>query len=300
VFEVDKISAYDPRVVLSDSRLSAIFAAKIVSIPVITVLNQLKILFPPRFRSGLYSALLERIEGDILGLFWTISDKLLFPDLPPPFTIGEANLSNVDVRNKLIFTGFMTSHVEPPSENLKKISSMLELDRRPLIFIQISGPKPTKYYFLDTAIQSAAILSREYNVVISKGEPSGSQSPVKLSNGGWLYDWCPVRDELFALSKMLIVRAGHATLSQCINAGKSAVVVPIFNQSEQLWNAKKFAKLGLGVDVDPRRLNAKTLVDALERCIDNDSFRSNAERVRQISEKFDGIETTADIIRAYL
>ncbi len=300
LFEVEKISEFRPELVFSDSRLSSVFAAKSMSYPVVTVLNQLKILFPPRFRSGLYSAFLERIEGDILGLLWSPSDKILYPDLPPPFTIGEANLAHVDVAGKVIYTGFMTPAVNASPERLRKVSSVLQFDHRPLVFIQISGPKPTKSLFIELAIQSASELSKEFNIVISKGDPEGSHDPLKMANGGWLYEWCPIKDELFLISDALVTRAGHTTLSQCIIAGKPAVVVPIFNQSEQLWNAEKFAKLGLGIEIVPQEFSTEKLREALEICVQNDGLRSNVERIMRISEKYNGIERATDVIRSFL
>jgi uncharacterized protein (TIGR00661 family) len=68
-FESDILSRFNPKLVLSDSRLSPIFAANTKSIPVVTLLNQFKVLFPSRFRGNVMSNFYERIEGDVLGLF---------------------------------------------------------------------------------------------------------------------------------------------------------------------------------------------------------------------------------------
>ncbi|MGI0080522.1 MAG: hypothetical protein ACRECH_12975 [Nitrososphaerales archaeon] len=60
----------------------------IPSVP--TILNQISILFPQRFRNTIVSKILERYEADILALMWNLGDEILFPDLPPPYTIAEA------------------------------------------------------------------------------------------------------------------------------------------------------------------------------------------------------------------
>ncbi|MDA4111206.1 MAG: hypothetical protein OK439_01605, partial [Thaumarchaeota archaeon] len=81
-FEADILTRFNPKVVVSDSRLSPIFASKAKSIPIITLLNQFKVLFPSRFRRNPLSNFYERIEGNVLGLFWSLSDEVLMSDLP--------------------------------------------------------------------------------------------------------------------------------------------------------------------------------------------------------------------------
>jgi UDP-N-acetylglucosamine--N-acetylmuramyl-(pentapeptide) pyrophosphoryl-undecaprenol N-acetylglucosamine transferase len=299
-FERKKISAFNPRVVLSDSRLSAVIASKSLLYPVITILNQIRILFPPRFRNGLFSAGLERMEADFLGLFWSLSDEVLVPDLPPPFTISEANVSHVDIANKVYFTGFMAPKVSIPEERIAKARSVLQLDSRPIIFIQISGPNPTKEAFIQPALQVASTLAKNYNVVISKGLPSESTLPTRLAKGVWVYEWCPIKDELFVLSDLLVTRAGHTTISQCINAGKPSVLVPIFNHSEQIWNAEKFARLGLGIEIKSENLTPKELESAVDQCMNDSNYSNNVQKLKLISDKFDGIEEAANIVRGFL
>jgi UDP-N-acetylglucosamine--N-acetylmuramyl-(pentapeptide) pyrophosphoryl-undecaprenol N-acetylglucosamine transferase len=299
-FESELIRKYNPRAVLSDSRLSTLFAAKSLFYPVITILNQVKILFPSRFRDGRIPEFLERVEGDILGLFWSVSDEVLFPDLPPPYTISEANVKGVDVSNKITFTGFMAPQVKIEKERLSKVKSSLQLDDRPLVFVQISGPTPTKQHFFQTALDSSEVLAKSYNLVISKGMPNGSIVPIKLSNGTWLYDWCPIKDELFLLSDLLVARAGHTTISQCINAAKPSVLVPIYNHSEQLWNADKFVKLGLGEEVRSEDLTSERLINAVDNCVQDGEFKSKIEHLREVSERYPGVENAARILKAFL
>lgn len=299
-FERKKISDYNPRVILSDSRLSAVLAAKSLSYPVITILNQIRILFPPRFREGLLSAGLETLGADFLGLLWSLSDEVLIPDLPPPFTISEANVSHVDIANRVHFTGFMTPKLSVAEEKISKARSVLQLDSRPVVFMQISGPNATKEAFIRPALESASVLSRRFNVIISKGLPSESTVPTRLANGTWIYDWCPIKDELFLLSDVLVARAGHTTISQCINAGKPSILVPIFNHSEQIWNAQKFSKLGLGIEIRSEHLTAKELQSAVDMCEDDSSYADNISKLKQVSDKFDGTEEAVNIVKGFL
>jgi UDP-N-acetylglucosamine--N-acetylmuramyl-(pentapeptide) pyrophosphoryl-undecaprenol N-acetylglucosamine transferase len=298
-FEVDHIDRFDPSLIVSDSRLSAVIAARARGYPVVTMLNQFKVTMPPRFRVNKLGRLYERVAGDVLGLLWSLSDQVLMTDLPPPYTIGQANLDGTDMSRIVRYVGFTSPRVEMSPERLAKAKSVLGLDSRPLLFFQISGPDVTKQWFADIAAKSAEQLSKRYNVVISLGYLNGSGEPRKLANGAWLYDWCPIKDELFMLSSLMVARSGHRTIGQCIDAGKPAVLIPIHNHSEQLGNAEKFSRLGLGISIKSEELSPGRLTEAVETCMNDGSYKQRIETLRAISKHYDGIGKCADIISSY-
>ena len=127
----------------------------------------------------------------------------------------------------------------------------------------------------------------------------GSGEPRGLADGTLLYDWCPIKDELFLLSEVLVARAGHRTIGQCIDAGKPAVLVPIHNHSEQLGNAEKFQRLGLGIDILPQDLDPEGLTAAVDSCMRDPKFRKNLDAVGQVSKRYRGIEKCAEVIESY-
>ncbi|MDA4135989.1 MAG: hypothetical protein OK449_03165 [Thaumarchaeota archaeon] len=298
-FEAEQIPKFDPRVVVSDSRLSSVLAARQKSYPVITMLNQFKVTMPPRFRGGRVGRFYERIAGDGLGLLWSLSDQVLMTDLPPPYTIGQANLEGTDVSNIVRFVGFTSPRVDVSDEQVSRAKKRLEIDGRPLVFIQISGPDATKQRFVDTVLRSTRALAGRYNIVVSLGHLNGSGEPTKLADGTWLYEWCPVKDELFALSSLVVARSGHRTIGQCIDAGKPAVLIPIQNHSEQLGNAEKFSRLGLGITIRSQDLTAERLTEAIDACLNDPKYKTSVESLRVISKKYDGIDNCAEIIKSY-
>lgn len=298
-FERESISKFDPKVVVSDSRLSPVLAARAGSYPVVTMLNQFKVSFPPRFSGKGVGRAYERFAGDVLGLLWSLSDEVLMTDLPPPYTIGEANLEGTDVSRIVKFVGFTSPESQVTEESMSRARRALELDQRPLVFFQISGPDVTKRRFAETVIQSSAVLSKRYNIVISMGYSNGSGDPQRLASGAWLFDWCPVKDELFAMSSVVVARAGHRTIGQCIDAAKPAVLVPIHNHSEQIGNASKFRKLGLGLDIRSEKLTPGTLGESIDACLNEGHFAENVEKLSRLSKKYNGIETCAEIIGSY-
>jgi UDP:flavonoid glycosyltransferase YjiC (YdhE family) len=131
------------------------------------------------------------------------------------------------------------------------------------------------------------------------GRPSGSGEPRRLASGAWIYDWCPVKDELFSLSSVVVARAGHRTIGQCIDAGKPAVLVPIHNHSEQIGNANKFSKLGLGIEIRSERLTSENLIESVEACLTDPRYRESVERVRAVSKNYNGIQRCSEIIESY-
>lgn len=298
-FETDHVASFDPRLVVSDSRLSTVLAARSKSYPVITMLNQFKVTMPPRFRGNRVGRLYERVAGDVLGLLWSLSDQVLMTDLPPPYTIGEANLEGTDVSNIVRYVGFTSPRVEMTDERLSRAKQQLGIDGRPLVFFQISGPDATKQRFIDTVLQSTDALATRYNVVVSLGYLHGSGEPTRLANGTWLYEWCPLKDELFSLSSLVVSRSGHGTIGQCIDAGKPAVLIPIHNHSEQLGNAEKFSRLGLGIAIRSQDLSVQRLMEAVDLCLNDSRFRENVEALSAISKKYDGVGNCAEIINSY-
>jgi len=298
-FETESISEFGPSVTMSDSRLSAVIAAKLKGCPAITILNQFKVNLPPRYRGNLLGPLYERIAGDALGLLWSLSEAVLLTDLPPPYTIGEANVAGTDLSNIVRYIGFTSPNESIDEDRLRKAKEAIGFDGRPLVFFQISGPDATKKVFIDTAIKTAINLSDKYKVVVSFGYLGGSWNPTKLTGGGLLYEWCPIKDELFLISNVVVSRSGHRTIGQCIDAGKPAVLVPIHNHSEQLGNADKFQKLGLGISIPQGRLNSERLSESVEVLIQDKTYVERVAGIQCISKRYNGIEKCTEIIRSY-
>jgi UDP-N-acetylglucosamine--N-acetylmuramyl-(pentapeptide) pyrophosphoryl-undecaprenol N-acetylglucosamine transferase len=299
-FESNLMERYKPDVVVSDSRATPILAARARHIPVITLLNQFKVLFPTRFRNKVLSGCYERFAGNMLGLFWSLSDRVLLPDLPPPYTISEANVNGTNFSNVARFVGFMSPKIRTEDREIQKLKRILEFDSKEVVFIQVSGPNATKRRFIECALEVARQISNRSHVVVSLGFPAGSTEPKKLSGGSWLYEWCPVKDPLFALSRTIVARAGHGTIGQCINSGTPAVLVPILNHSEQLANSEKYEKLGLGLKLRSENLSPGMLEKSIDLCLGDPEYRERALDVKEISDHYDGIDGVCEVVRSYL
>lgn len=292
----------NPSVVVSDSRLSPLLAARLIKIPSVVVLNQIKLLLSPRLRELAVSRMFEDIMGELLGSMWTLADRVLVPDLPPPYTLSAHNVWNIGTAgHKLEYVGFASPKPQINNEQISKTVNTLGLDRsRPLVFVHVSGPYPTRSALTSIALDTAKKLDPRIQFVVSHGNPAGDSNPKRIGGSSWFYEWCPVRDEIFAISDLLVLRGGHVALSQAIQFGKPVVTVPIENHGEQLGNSAKFAELGAGLTIHPKKLTPEQLGDAIEKVLGNPDYQRKAARLQRLAANLDGIDNVVQIIRSYL
>ena len=298
--EGSNITKFNPAVVVSDTRLSSLLVAKTLRLPTITILNQIRLLLSPRLREFRAARLFERCIGEFLGGLWALSDSVLIPDLPPPYTLSEETLWQVgSVSNKLEYIGFMAPKSVVNEEYIDKVAKLLGFDRsKPTVFAHISGPSATKMVILKKIIEAMQNVEN-IQLVVSEGKPKGDTVPRKIRNG-WYFEWCPVKDEIFAMSNLLIMRGGHSTLAQAIQYGKPVVTIPIENHGEQLGNARKAEKIGLGFMLAQKDLKPENISDAVRQVLNDSSFESKTKMLMEIANKMDGTNAIAQKVRSYL
>jgi UDP-N-acetylglucosamine--N-acetylmuramyl-(pentapeptide) pyrophosphoryl-undecaprenol N-acetylglucosamine transferase len=292
----------NPDIVLSDSRLSPLMAARLLKIPSIVMLNQIKLLLSPRLHDLLAPRIFENVVGEFLGSMWAMAERVLVPDLPPPYTLSAHNTWDIgSASRKLEYIGFASPRPQINQEQLIKITNMLGFDKSiPLVFVHVSGPVQTRPALLKVALETAKSLDPKIQFVISAGNPRGISDPMRIGRLSWYYEWCPVRDEIFAASDLIVLRGGHVALSQAIQFGKPVVTVPIDNHGEQLGNCVKIEELGAGVMVHPKRLGPKQLANAIEKVLGDSDYNKKATELQRLAEKLNGIENVVKIVRSYL
>jgi uncharacterized protein (TIGR00661 family) len=121
-----------------------------------------------------------------------------------------------------------------------------------------------------------------------------------MAANGWYYEWCPVRDEIFAVSNLLVIRGGHAVISQAIQFGKPMLTIPIENHGEQIGNSEKVSEIGIGAMIPSDQMNPKNLVETVHRLLADRSVYRKATELMKLSGNLDGIDNIVNIIRSYL
>jgi len=300
--EIQSMIGYNPDIIISDTRLSSILAAKVLGISSVVILNQAKLLLSPRLHEFKIARLFEKINGELLGSLWSMSDKILIPDLPPPYTIASHNIWDVSsIVKKIQYVGFMAPELHVDQAQINKVAQYLSLDRsRPIIFIHISGPMQTRMTIIKIIVEACKSLSREIQYIVSEGRPTGSTQPKKLAGSGWYYEWCPVRDEILAMSNLLIIRGGHVAISQAIQFGKPMISIPIENHGEQLGNSAKIAKIGVGIMLQTKQLNTKVIIDAIYQILNHSIYQDKANEIMKLTDKLNGIDNVIKTILSSL
>lgn len=299
--ETRNILKSNPHVVVSDSRLSPLVAARMLKVPSIVILNQIKLLLSPRLRDIAVSRIFENLVGEFMGSLWAMAERVLVPDLPPPYTLSAHNIWEIgSASRKVEYIGFASPRPIVDKQHVTKVVDNLGFDKnKPLVFVHVSGPMQTRPALLKIAVDTARRLDPNIQFVISAGNPSGKSDPVRIGKLSWYYEWCPVRDEIFAASDLLVLRGGHVALSQAIQFGKPVVTVPIENHGEQLGNAAKISEIGAGIMLHPKQLGPEQLSEAITEALRNPEYNKKAGELKRIAETLNGIDNVVQIVRSY-
>ena len=86
-FEIKYMQNFKPDLVFSDTRLSTIYASRLLGIPCVVMLNQF---LPrvPRQNDNIGYMLLDGIILTLLGWSWELAIAIMIPDFPDPYTIS--------------------------------------------------------------------------------------------------------------------------------------------------------------------------------------------------------------------
>jgi len=302
VKEVEMMIKYSPNIVISDTRLSSIVSARLLGIPSLVLLNQIKLILSPKLHSYRAGRIFENLNGEFIGILWSLSNEILVPDLPPPYTISENNIWNTNtVINKIKYIGFITPKIDISKERIIKVMNLLHFSRnKPIIFFHISGPSKTRIPLVRKILAAQKYFKNKIQYVISEGKPNGNSEPYKLRENGWYYEWCPIRDELFAMSNILVLRGGHTTMSQAIKFGKPIISIPIENHAEQISNSCKIEKIGIGIMLKDHDLLSKKISEAIIEILNNNKFTARSIEIMQLCEKLNGVQNVVNIVTSYI
>ncbi len=295
--ETKFMKAFEPDVVVSDSRASSLLAAKLLGIPKICILNQFQVIIPRHTRFLRLARLADAFTLTVIGKIWTSALQALIPDFPPPYTISTRNLHIPRAYHKKIkFIGPILPVRPDDLSDKKELRKKLGLaEDKPLIFAPISGPAKERAYFTGILRQIFRKFPDDIQVVMSLGYPEASAEPVKDGNL-IIHGWIPNRFEYLKASDVVVSRVGHGTVSQSVCYGKPQILVPTPSHTEQLNNAKKAVELGVAEIVQQEDLSKDVLLAAVKKILENSKFQERTEQIQKEVLKWDGLETAAKII----
>lgn len=206
-------------------------------------------------------------------------NKIIIPDNPPPYTISEYNIGNLDnigIKDKVEFVGTFidTTHVEGSETH---------------VFAPISGPFGTRAKLTQLLIPTLEEL--RLKSVVSLGV-FGDKKTVQTKYCT-VHSWLSLqeRQEYMRNAKLIVISGGHITCFETVKYAKPTVCVP--TQPEQLANGMKLQDLHCSV-VARSKEQLKMALRKVEQ--DQNHFRSSVNALNKVSNKYNGLDRAVKII----
>ncbi|MBC7120158.1 MAG: hypothetical protein H5T33_01055 [Candidatus Methanosuratus sp.] len=302
--ELSLIEHFKPDVVVSDSRLSTVLAARMRRIVSVLMLHQLRIMIPHKRPITQKSKLmmkrtLERLGLEVFGSLWKMSKLIVVPDFPPPYTIAKTNVvpSNQYLK-KIRLVGPVIPKYPGELPEQDELKRSLGFDDRPLIFAAISGTKAEKMMITKELAEIFRDFPGGYNIVLSRGLSDLPHSEITI-NGGRLriYNWVDDRYKYLKACDLLVTRGGHNTVGEAIYYGKPMVVIPTIAHSEHQGIAESVERMMIGKKIQQYALSRETLFQAVDEIMRSDFYSRNISAAQRFAKNFNAVESIAKITR---
>jgi len=299
-FEIQTMQAFDPHMVFCDTRLSSIYAAKLLKIPIVLLLNQF---LPrvPRERDTIFFRLMDGSILTTLGRSWALSNVILIPDFPEPYTISLDSLRiprRIGARVKLVGSILQ----QPPGNNhrIKEIRESLDVgEDEKLIYAGISGPRAERIPLINMLMPILSRFPDRYRVIMSTGNPNGG-SNVRTIGNLTIVPWIENRFDYLEACDAVISRGGHETLMQSISYGKPSVIIPVPKHPEQYGNARRAMELGVAKSIHQRDVTLEHLVQRIDELLETDKTKKTLEMINEKEHLGDGLARTVETLAEYL
>ena len=296
--EIRFMRGFNPDVIVSDSRVSTILAAKLLGIPVLTLLNVYRVTIPRERRFLQLAAIADGGILTVIGKVWGLGEEILIPDFSQPYTISAYNVSIPPRReSKIRFIGPILPIKPKELPDRDVIRKKLGLDDEYLILAPISGPSQEKKYFSSIIRRILKKLPDKYRIIMSLGIPNSNTPPTQEGNM-LIYDWLPNRFEVLKACDLVISRAGLGTITHAICYGKPLILIPTPSQTEQFGNANRVAELGIAKIITQRSLNASRLISTLQEMFLG-SFIDRAHQIQKDTANYDAVDTMVKTIKKH-
>jgi MGT family glycosyltransferase len=105
-------------------------------------------------------------------------------------------------------------------------------------------------------------------------------------------------EHLLPVTDLVVTIGGAGTISAALSAGIPLIVVPMaWDQPE---NARRVEAAGAGLYLPPRRCTPAGLRQAVQRILDDSSFKRNARRLAKAFNSCDGSQHAADLLEGLI
>jgi uncharacterized protein (TIGR00661 family) len=271
----ENIHTMAPDLLISDGDINALRLAGRWKIPAVYIENMIR----PSYGFSSFLSPGERF----IERYYKVCKKIIIPDNPPPYTVSEYSIGNIEHMGIADRTEYVGSFVDTKSE----------IGGQEHIFAPISGPVGTRAQLLKTLLP---VLEKvKTKCIISLGTP-GKKITAKIGNYE-LHTWMSHEERRQAMmnSKYVIFSGGHATCFETIKYGKPSICIP--TQPEQEGNAAKLQNLNCSIMAK----NKKQLEKAVRKMdAEKNFYNENAQSLSAFSSKYHGLDRAVEIIETLL
>jgi UDP-N-acetylglucosamine--N-acetylmuramyl-(pentapeptide) pyrophosphoryl-undecaprenol N-acetylglucosamine transferase len=265
------IKKIKPDLIIADGDLHALRMASRWKFPAVYIANLIR----PTFG---FSAFLNPGERFVERYVKTCL-KIIIPDNPPPYTITECNLGNLEnigIKEKTEYVGSFldTTYKQGKPEH---------------VFAPISGPYGTRAKLTQTILPVLEKL--ETKSIISLGIPNKN---VNIKKGSChIHSWLSTkeREEALKNAELVIFSGGHRTCFETIKYAKPSICIP--TQPEQMGNAAKLQKLNCSITANNTQ-ELKAAIQKIEK--QHQTYTNNIKQLNAFSNKFKGLNRAVEII----
>jgi uncharacterized protein (TIGR00661 family) len=265
------MSKIKPDLIVSDGDMHALRLAQLWKVPSVYITNIIR----PKYDFSPFLIPGERFTERYVKK----SSKVVVPDNPPPYTICEYNLGDLNeigIQDKTEFVGgFLDMTPTEGSEDH--------------VFAPISGPLGTRAKLEQTIIP--VLKNLEMKSIISLGVPD-KKIHKKIGNCE-IHSWLSQqeRHEYMKNAKMIVFSGGHITCLETIKYAKPSICIP--TQPEQVGNTKKLQDLNCSILAK----NREQLRLAIQKVDEEKQFyKSNVKALNLYANKFKGVEKAVAVI----
>jgi UDP-N-acetylglucosamine--N-acetylmuramyl-(pentapeptide) pyrophosphoryl-undecaprenol N-acetylglucosamine transferase len=296
--EFSALRALKPNVVLSDSRLSTLIAARVLGYPSILVMHEFKMLIPLQGDElpgiGFVKRFFERVALETFGLGWDLADRVLITDFPPPFTVCKPNVVLPEfLRHKATYVGM----VSPEKLDISKDTAKKKFgfnEKTIVVYFGLSGLPWERKSMASKLFPLALETSKKgFGVIFSRGEPGGSSAP-KREGSVVVYDWIPDRRLAYAAADVFVTVGGQTSVGEALRYGTPMIVIPTPNHTEHDSIGENIQAMGLGLKINFRELESERFFKALEIVL-SERFKKRAIEAAKNASRYEAVR---EIVRA--
>ncbi len=278
------IKKENPDIVLSDSRLSTLLAAKLARKKAVLLIHELKVLTP--IRDPKFKRFVDAIAYRVLSTFWSFSDKVVISDFPPPLTIAEENVVlwwPLRRRNKSVYAG-----------PCGRVSACRKSDHG-LVYLRVSGIESERAVLNDLYYKTGVLLAKDgVRAVMSRGNAQGTSVSSEFNGKLLVYDW--IKDYGGMEINLLVSVAGQTSMAEFVDLGVPFILTPPISHTEHWGIAKSLEKKGIALVFPLRGLTPERLRDAVEEALVDGALRMRAQEYASKAKYYPGDQVLINVI----